>query len=109
MEARGSIKFLVFSLRPSLLRKASYPSDQSKDYGFAEFHNEEPTQKAIEQLNGMLLNDKQVRVGKQERGISSSKTNFSNVGDAARTVVSLNGKKFDDKERLLKYLKGRLN
>ncbi|KAE8668116.1 Polyadenylate-binding protein 2 [Hibiscus syriacus] len=59
------------------------PSGQSKGYGFVQFDNEESAQKAIDQLNGMLLNDKQVYVGpfvrKQERDTSTSKTKFNNV------------------------------
>ncbi|XP_022745916.1 polyadenylate-binding protein 2-like [Durio zibethinus] len=61
---------------------ATDPSGQSKGYGFVQFDNEESAQKAIEKLNGMLLNDKQVYVGpfvrKQERD-TSSKTKFNNV------------------------------
>ncbi|CAM8935337.1 unnamed protein product [Rhodiola kirilowii] len=56
---------------------------QSKGYGFVQFDNEESAQKAIEQLNGMLLNDKQVYVGpflrKQERDANVDKTKFNNV------------------------------
>uniref|UniRef100_A0A7N0UCF2 PABP n=1 Tax=Kalanchoe fedtschenkoi TaxID=63787 RepID=A0A7N0UCF2_KALFE len=56
---------------------------QSKGYGFVQFDNEESAQKAIEQLNGMLLNDKQVYVApfmrKQEREANVDKTKFNNV------------------------------
>ncbi|XP_031256674.1 polyadenylate-binding protein 2-like isoform X2 [Pistacia vera] len=56
---------------------------QSKGYGFVQFENEESAQKAIEKLNGMLLNDKQVYVGpflrKQERETEISKNKFNNV------------------------------
>ncbi|MBA0799170.1 hypothetical protein Gohar_009701, partial [Gossypium harknessii] len=62
---------------------ATDSSGQSKGYGFVQFDNEESAQKAIEKLNGMLLNDKQVYVGpfvrKQERDTSTSKTKFNNV------------------------------
>ncbi|XVE49224.1 hypothetical protein DITRI_Ditri01bG0065300 [Diplodiscus trichospermus] len=62
---------------------ATDASGQSKGYGFVQFDNEESAQKAIEKLNGMLLNDKQVYVGpfvrKQERDTSSSKAKFNNV------------------------------
>lgn len=62
---------------------ATDSSGQSKGYGFVQFDNEEAAQKAIEKLNGMLLNDKQVFVGpflrKQEREGSSDKTKFNNV------------------------------
>ncbi|KAJ6299030.1 hypothetical protein OIU76_020081 [Salix suchowensis] len=39
---------------------ATDSSGQSKGYGFVQFDSEEAAQKAIEKLNGMLLNDKQV-------------------------------------------------
>lgn len=123
---------------------------QSKGYGFVQYDDEEGAQKAIEQLNGMLLNDKQVYVGpflrKMERELATHKSIFTNVyvknlakatteedlkkifgefgeitsvvvmrdGDgnskcfgfinfedadaAARSVETLNGKKFDQKE-----------
>eukprot|EP00262_Sarcandra_glabra_P012239 TRINITY_DN3114_c0_g2_i2.p1 TRINITY_DN3114_c0_g2~~TRINITY_DN3114_c0_g2_i2.p1 ORF type:complete len:655 (+),score=137.81 TRINITY_DN3114_c0_g2_i2:648-2612(+) len=62
---------------------ATDPSGQSKGYGFVQFDQEEAAQNAIEKLNGMLLNDKQVYVGpflrKQEREISTNKTKFNNV------------------------------
>ncbi|KAJ6409583.1 hypothetical protein OIU84_009141 [Salix udensis] len=50
------IKYLgIFSLARLLLT----PSGQSKGYGFVQFDSEEGAQKAIEKLNGMLMNDKQ--------------------------------------------------
>lgn len=56
---------------------------QSKGYGFVQFESEESAQKAIEKLNGMLLNDKQVYVGpflrKQERETEINKNKFTNV------------------------------
>ncbi|KAL4313539.1 hypothetical protein GQ457_01G000850 [Hibiscus cannabinus] len=62
---------------------ATGSSGQSKGYGFVQFDNEVSAQKAIEKLNGMLLNDKQVYVGpfvrKQERDTSIGKTTFNNV------------------------------
>lgn len=62
---------------------ATDSSGQSKGYGFVQFDNDEAAQKAIEKLNGMLLNDKQVFVGpflrKQERETASDKTRFNNV------------------------------
>ncbi|XP_065871212.1 polyadenylate-binding protein 8-like [Euphorbia lathyris] len=62
---------------------ATDSAGQSKGYGFVQFDNEEAAQKAIEKLNGMLLNDKQVYVGpflrKQERDTSTDKTRFNNV------------------------------
>ncbi|CAK7329907.1 unnamed protein product [Dovyalis caffra] len=62
---------------------ATDPSGQSKGYGFVQFDSEEAAQKAIEKLNGMLLNDKQVYVGpflrKQERETATDNTRFNNV------------------------------
>ncbi|TKY59064.1 Polyadenylate-binding protein 8 [Spatholobus suberectus] len=62
---------------------ATDSSGQSKGYGFVQFDNEESAQKAIEKLNGMLLNDKQVYVGpflrKQERESAIDKEKFNNV------------------------------
>ncbi|PSS19744.1 Polyadenylate-binding protein like [Actinidia chinensis var. chinensis] len=58
-------------------------SGQSKGYGFVQFDNEESAQTAIDKLNGMLINDKQVYVGqflrKQERDTAMNKTKFNNV------------------------------
>ncbi|XP_061364072.1 polyadenylate-binding protein 2-like [Gastrolobium bilobum] len=58
-------------------------SSQSKGYGFVQFDNEESAQNAIDKLNGMLINDKQVYVGpflrKQDRDNALSKTKFNNV------------------------------
>ncbi|KAM7514357.1 hypothetical protein LguiA_003940 [Lonicera macranthoides] len=62
---------------------ATDPSGQSKGYGFVQFDNEESAQNAIDKLNGMLMNDKQVYVGhflrRQERDNVTSKTKFNNV------------------------------
>ncbi|KAK6115936.1 hypothetical protein DH2020_008205 [Rehmannia glutinosa] len=103
---------------------ATDPNGQSKGYGFVQFDTEEAAQNAIDKLNGMLINDKQVYVGhflrKQERDtnfgeygtITSSVVmrdadgksrcfgfvNFENADDAAKAVEALNGKKFDEKE-----------
>ncbi|GLJ18803.1 hypothetical protein SUGI_0335730 [Cryptomeria japonica] len=56
---------------------------QSKGYGFVQYDQEEAAQSAIEKLNGMLLNGKQVYVGlfvrRQERERSMGTSKFSNV------------------------------
>eukprot|EP00252_Welwitschia_mirabilis_P009094 TRINITY_DN213_c0_g2_i1.p1 TRINITY_DN213_c0_g2~~TRINITY_DN213_c0_g2_i1.p1 ORF type:complete len:660 (+),score=152.29 TRINITY_DN213_c0_g2_i1:400-2379(+) len=58
-------------------------SGNSKGYGFVQFEQEESAQSAIEQLNGMLINEKQVYVGpfmrKQEREQANGKAKFNNV------------------------------
>ncbi|KAG7989970.1 hypothetical protein I3843_02G002600 [Carya illinoinensis] len=58
-------------------------SGQSKGYGYVQFDNEDSAKNAIEKLNGMLLNDKQVFVGpflrKQERDSTSDRNKFNNV------------------------------
>lgn len=62
---------------------ATDSTGQSKGYGFVQYDAEEAAQKAIEKLNGMLLNDKQVYVGpflrKQERDLAVDKTKFTNI------------------------------
>lgn len=56
---------------------------QSRGYGFVQFDREEAAQKAINSLNGMLLNDKQVYVGcfvrRQERNGTDGSPKFTNV------------------------------
>ncbi|KAA0031309.1 hypothetical protein IC582_000071 [Cucumis melo] len=75
----------TFSAFGSILscKVATDSSGQSKGFGFVQFDTEEAALKAIEKLNGMLLNDKQVFVGpflrKQERESVSEKTKFNNV------------------------------
>ncbi|ESQ28031.1 hypothetical protein EUTSA_v10018219mg [Eutrema salsugineum] len=58
---------------------------RSKGYGFVQFEKEETAQAAIDKLNGLLLNDKQVFVGhfvrRQDRSRGESRTvpRFTNV------------------------------
>lgn len=62
---------------------ATDSNGQSKGHGFVQFESDESAQKAIEQLNGMLLDDKQVYVGyfvrKQDREAVLGQTKFNNV------------------------------
>ncbi|KAI3695586.1 hypothetical protein L1987_78584 [Smallanthus sonchifolius] len=62
---------------------ATDSTGQSKGYGFVQYDSEEAAQQAIEKLNGMLLNDKQVYVGpflcKQEREMAVDKAQFTNI------------------------------
>ncbi|KAK4253049.1 hypothetical protein QN277_010880 [Acacia crassicarpa] len=56
---------------------------QTKGYGFVQYDNEESAQNAIKQLNGMLLNEKQVYVGlfvrRMERTRANGLPKFTNV------------------------------
>ncbi|KAI3843284.1 hypothetical protein MKX03_013465 [Papaver bracteatum] len=56
---------------------------QSKGYGFVQFERDESAQDAINSLDGMLLNDKQVYVGifvrRQERDLENGSPKFTNV------------------------------
>ncbi|XP_045809594.1 polyadenylate-binding protein 3-like [Trifolium pratense] len=58
-------------------------SGQSKGYGFVQYEHEEAAKSAIKQLNGMLINDKQVYVGffvrHQERVRTNGSPKFTNV------------------------------
>jgi polyadenylate-binding protein len=62
---------------------ATDASGQSKGYGFVQFDSEEAAQNAIDKLNGMLVNDKQVYVGhflrKQDRDGALYSIKFNNV------------------------------
>ncbi|KAG6422084.1 hypothetical protein SASPL_118647 [Salvia splendens] len=62
---------------------ATDTNGQSKGYGFVQFDTEEAAQSAIDKLNGMLINDKQVYVGhflrKQERTTTQENAKFNNV------------------------------
>ncbi|KAJ7516723.1 hypothetical protein O6H91_22G068600 [Diphasiastrum complanatum] len=74
----------TFSAFGSILscKVATDPSGQSKGYGFVQFEQSEAAQLAIEKVNGMLLNDKQVYVGpfvrRQERDQNVA-TKYNNV------------------------------
>ncbi|XP_043718816.1 polyadenylate-binding protein 3-like isoform X1 [Telopea speciosissima] len=56
---------------------------QSKGYGFVQFDSSDAAQNAINRLNGMLINDKQVYVGffirRQERDQANGSPKFTNV------------------------------
>ncbi|GJW97787.1 nucleotide-binding alpha-beta plait domain-containing protein [Tanacetum coccineum] len=69
--------------------------NQSKGYGFVQYDSEEGAQKAIEKLNGMLLNDKQSRPQMRSL-ISFGFVNFENAEDAAKVVDALNDDTVDD-------------
>ncbi|KAL2613620.1 hypothetical protein R1flu_025312 [Riccia fluitans] len=77
--------FDTFSAFGTILscKVATDSSGQSKGYGFVQFELEESAVTAIEKVNGMLLNDKQVFVGpfvrRQERDQSNGVSKFNNV------------------------------
>ncbi|TYH27820.1 hypothetical protein ES288_A02G099300v1 [Gossypium darwinii] len=95
---------------------------QSKGYGFVQFDNEESAQNAIDKLNGMLINDKQVLETvpnkvkfnnvyvknlsdtttdeelKTVLGEHGEITSVVVMRDADGAVEALNGKKFEDKK-----------
>ncbi|BBN18032.1 polyadenylate-binding protein [Marchantia polymorpha subsp. ruderalis] len=77
--------FDTFSAFGSILscKVATDSSGLSKGYGFVQFEQEEAASSAIEKVNGMLLNDKQVFVGpfvrRQERDQTSGASKFNNV------------------------------
>ncbi|KAJ6709757.1 RNA BINDING PROTEIN [Salix koriyanagi] len=97
---------------------ATDASGQSKGYGFVQFDNEEAAQNAIDKLNGMLINDKQViwmialmmkklkelfsdfgtitscKVMRDPSGISrgSGFVAFSTPEEASRALAEMNGK-----------------
>ncbi|KAK4352480.1 hypothetical protein RND71_027998 [Anisodus tanguticus] len=56
---------------------------QSKGYGFVQFDQDKAAQDAINQLNGMLINDKQVYVGhfirRHDRSLPNASDKFTNV------------------------------
>lgn len=62
---------------------ATDDNGQSKGYGFVQFEQDDSARSAIEKLNGMLMNDKQVYVGlfirRQERDRATGTSKFSNV------------------------------
>ncbi|GMH03042.1 hypothetical protein Nepgr_004881 [Nepenthes gracilis] len=94
----------------------------SKGYGFVQFENEASAENAIDKLNGMLSNDKQVNHKRRHEDITSAVVmrdedgrskclgfiNYENADDATRDVESLNRKKLDDKEWAQKKLEREL-
>ncbi|XP_058074861.1 polyadenylate-binding protein 2-like isoform X2 [Magnolia sinica] len=74
--------FSTFGLVLSI-KVATDNSGQSKGYGFVQFSMEEDAQNAIKQLNGMLINNKQVYVGpfvrREERNQTDGTPKFTNV------------------------------
>ncbi|KAK1265005.1 Polyadenylate-binding protein 5 [Acorus gramineus] len=64
---------------------ATDSNGRSKGYGFIQYDQEEEAQRAIDHLNGMLLNDKQVYVGlfvrRQERSVKFTNVYVKNLAE----------------------------
>uniref|UniRef100_A0A1B6FZD1 Polyadenylate-binding protein n=1 Tax=Cuerna arida TaxID=1464854 RepID=A0A1B6FZD1_9HEMI len=58
---------------------------QSKGYGFVHYETEESAKKAIERVNGMLLNDKKVYVGR----FISNKEREKEIGEKAKCFTNV--------------------
>merc|ERR1712110_833975 len=63
-------------------------SGDSKGYGFVHFETEEAALQAIDKVNGMLLNDKKVFVGRKEREIE--------LGEKAKRFTNVYVKNFNE-------------
>ncbi|KAJ6685876.1 POLYADENYLATE-BINDING PROTEIN, partial [Salix purpurea] len=71
---------------------ATDASGQSKGYGFVQFDNEEAAQNAIDKLNGMLINDKQVYVGhflRKQEAQKKSEREFEMKGRFEQSMESV--------------------
>jgi len=73
--------------------KVSCNENVSKGYGFVHFETEEAAQRAIEKVNGMLLNDKKVYVGKFLSRVERQRK----LGERAKMFTNVYIKNFGDK------------
>jgi len=73
--------------------KVSCNENVSKGYGFVHFETEEAAQRAISKVNGMLLNDKKVYVGK----FLSRNERQRKLGERAKMFTNVYIKNFADK------------
>jgi len=73
--------------------KVSAGDNVSRGYGFVHFETEEAAQRAIEKVNGMLLNDKKVFVGK----FLSRQERLKKLGERAKQFTNVYIKNFSDK------------
>ncbi|XP_015235987.1 PREDICTED: polyadenylate-binding protein 1 [Cyprinodon variegatus] len=64
----------------------------SKGYGFVHFETQEPAERAIEKMNGMLLNDRKVFVGR----FKSRKEREAELGARAKEFTNVYIKNFGD-------------
>lgn len=85
----------TFSMFGNILscKIATDEEGHSKGYGFIHFETEEAAQKAIEKINGMLLDGKQVYVGKFQPRASR----LREMGEPAHRFTNVFVKNFSDK------------
>ncbi|KAK1784115.1 hypothetical protein P4O66_021165, partial [Electrophorus voltai] len=74
--------------------KVACDENGSTGYGFVHFETGEAAGRAIEKLNGMLLNDRKVFIGH----FKSRKEPSRGTGDAKRAVDEMNGKELNGKQ-----------
>lgn len=84
----------TFSMFGSILscKVATDPEGGSKGYGFIHFETEEAAQNAIEKVNGMLLEEKKVFVGK----FIPRAARMQEMGETANKYKNVYVKNFDD-------------
>lgn len=86
--------FDTFSAFGNILScKVSSNENGSKGYGFVHFETQEAAERAIEKVNGMLLNDKKVFVGK----FLTRAERLKKMGERVRLFTNIYIKNFGDK------------
>merc|ERR1719268_287360 len=76
---------IMWSQRDPSLRRSGVGNGASKGYGFVHFETEEAAMNAIQKVNGMLLNEKKVFVGRfvprkeREKELGEKAKKFTNV------------------------------
>ncbi|XP_006903519.1 PREDICTED: polyadenylate-binding protein 1-like, partial [Elephantulus edwardii] len=98
---KGKPVRIMWSQRDPPLRKSGVVCDEngSKGYGFVHFETQEAAERAIEKMNGMLLNDHKVFVGR----FKSHKEREAELGARAKEFTNVYIKNFGedmDDERL---------
>uniref|UniRef100_A0A8C6SB41 Poly A binding protein, cytoplasmic 1 b n=1 Tax=Neogobius melanostomus TaxID=47308 RepID=A0A8C6SB41_9GOBI len=85
---------IMWSQRDPSLRKSGVVCDEngSKGYGFVHFETQEAAERAIEKMNGMLLNDRKVFVGR----FKSRKEREAEMGARAKEFTNVYVKNFGD-------------
>uniref|UniRef100_G1TUR3 Polyadenylate-binding protein n=1 Tax=Oryctolagus cuniculus TaxID=9986 RepID=G1TUR3_RABIT len=98
---KGKPVRIMWSQRDPSLHKSGVVCDEngSKGYGFVHFETQEAAERAIEKMNGMLLNDRKVFVGR----FKSRKEREAELGARAKEFTNVYIKNFGedmDDERL---------